>query len=422
MPKINQLLKSDFVKNSSILVVGTILAQLIPILVQPIIRRIYTDSQTGQLDLYLSFVAILSSFVHLNYAQTIVIPKEDKSAINLLAGSLISSFFISLFVFFVFIFAGEYILTILNLPMSFLPWLKYIPLSIFFIGCYTSITFWLTRKKRFKAIALNKFSRRTGESGVQVFSKNISSNGLIFGNIIGDVINLFSNIIQLKNTKINYKQVSKKDIKKEFVNYKKFPIYSLLPTLLDSLSSNLPVIMVTAFFSDKIAGQFGLSRMVLAIPLALISVSISQVLLQKVSEKRQNKESIKKLILNTVFFLSSISIVGTIIIYFFSEPIFTFAFGSEWELAAEMSRILIFYFCISFVITPISTIFIALEKIRINSIWQTLHFLSICSLFIFNWLNVYDFTYMYSFVNVISYITYGFLMFITTKNYEKGLL
>lgn len=422
MSKLKQLYQSDFIKNSSILIIGTVLAQLIPILAQTYIRRVYTDAETGRFDLYMSFVAILASFVHLNYAKTIVIPKSEKSASNLLAGSLLSSFFLSVLVLIVFLIAGENILNLLNLPIEFLPWLKYIPLSIFLIGSYTSITFWLTRKKKFKAIALNKFSRRTGETTTQIFGKNLSSNGLITGVIIGDAINLISNLVQLKNSSFFLKNISIKGIKKEFKNYKDFPIYSLLPTLLNTLSSNLPVIMITAFFSDKIAGQFGLSRMVLAIPLALISVSISQVLLQRVSEKRQNQESIKKTVKSTVLFLLAISFIGTIIIYFFSVPIFKVAFGDQWDLAATLSQTLIFYFSISFIATPLSVIFIALEEVKINSLWQILHFTAISMLYFFKDATILEFATIFTIINFISYSIYIFLTFTVMKNYHKSLL
>lgn len=422
MSKLKQLFESDFIKNSSILIVGTVLAQLIPIFAQYYIRRAYTDAQTGRLDLYMSFVAILASFIHLNYAKTIVIPKSEKSATNLLAGSLLSSFSLSILVLIVFLFLGENILQFFNLPIEFLPWLKYIPLSIFFIGSYTSITFWLTRKKKFKAIALNKFSRRTGETVTQLISKNISSNGLILGVIVGDFINLMSNIIQLKGTGFRLKDISLQNINTEFKSYKDFPLFDLLPTLLNTLSSNIPVIMVTAFFSDKIAGQFGLSRMVLAIPLALISVSISQVLLQKVAEKRQNSESIKKIIKNIAFFLFSASLIGTVIIYFFSYPIFEIAFGKNWGTAAQISKILIFYYSLDFITTPLSVVFIALEKIKINSIWKISHFLLVCSLYFFRDIELFDFISIFMIINVISYSIYGILIFTAVKSYEKSLL
>lgn len=419
---LSKLLQSDFIKNSSILIIGTVLAQVIPILIQPTIRRIYSDAQTGRLDLYMSFVAILASFIHLNYSKTIVIPKDEKAATNLLGGSILSSFFISILLFFIFLFFGDSIISLLNLPTSFTPWLKYIPLSTFLIGSYTSMTFWLTRTKKFKSIALNKFSRRSGEATTQLISRSYSSNGLIFGTIIGDIINFFSNIYQVKKTTINLKLISISGIKKEFKNYKDFPIYSLLPTVLNTLSSNLPIIMITSFFSDKIAGQFGLSRMVLAIPLALISVSLSQVLLQKVAEKRQKEESIKTLIKTIFLVLLSMSALGSLIIYFFNEPIFNIAFGKDWLIAAQISKILIFYFCLDFITTPLSVVFIALEHIKVNSTWQILHFFLICSLYFCKDFALFDFITIFMVINIISYLTYGVLIYFSIKKYEKSLL
>lgn len=414
----NNLLKSDFIKNSSILIIGTVLAQVVPIMIQPIIRRTYTDAATGQLDLYMSFVAILASFVHLDYPKAIVIPKDDTAAANLLGGSIISSFLVALLLFFVFLIFGDAIISLLNLPVSFTPWLKYIPLSIFLIGSYTSMTFWLTRVKKFKAIALNKFTRRSGEAATQLVSHNFSANGLILGTIVGDIVNFGSNIYQLTKTSFNLKAVSISGIKKEFKTFKDFPIYSLLPTILNTLSSNLPIIMVTSFFSVQIAGQFGLSRMVLAIPMALISVALSQVLLQKIAEKRHENKSIKKL-MNTIFiFLFSLSIIGSLIIYFGAQPLFNFAFGEKWKLAAEISQILVFYYSISFIATSISVVFIALQEIKINSAWQTFHFLLILSLYFIKTDSVIEFMIYFTVINVISYLIYLLLAYYIIKKYN----
>ncbi len=418
---LNKLRKSDFIKNSSILIIGTVVAQIIPIMIQPIIRRTYTDAETGQLDLYMSFVAILASFVHLNYPKAIVIPKSDKAATNLLGGSILSSFLVSLILFFIFLFFGDFIINFFSLPVSFTPWLKYIPLSVFLIGTYTSMTFWLTRVKKFKAIALNKFSRRSGEALIQTTGKNLSSNGLIIGSIFGDIINFISNIYQVSKTNFNLKFISISRMKTEFKIYKDFPIYSLLPTLLNTLSSNLPIIMITSFFSVKIAGQFGLSRMVLAIPIALISVSLSQVLIQSIAEKRQKKESITDLMRNLFIFLMIISTVGTLIIYFGAPQIFSIAFGEKWMLASEMSQVLIFYYSVSFVATSISVVFIALEEIKINSAWQTSHFILILSLYFFKGDSIMSFITVFTVFNIISYVIYLLLAYYVIKKYTTSI-
>lgn len=419
---LSRLKQSDFIKNSSILIVGTVLAQLIPILIQPIIRRTYTDAETGQLDLYMSFIGVMASFVNLNYAKTIVIPKNEKSAMNLLGGSLISGFILSLIIFISFFVFDEQIISILGLPTSFKPWLKFVPFSVFLIGSHTSLTYWLTRTKKFKSIAFNKFSRRTGEGVTQVFGSNLSFNGLVLGSIIGDFINLLCNVYQVAKTEFKLKNISFDRIKKEFIQYKDFPIYSLLPTFLNTLSSNLPVIMISAYFSDKITGQFGLSRMVLAIPLALISVSLSQVLLQKVAERRQQKKSIKKLVVNMFMVLLSLSIVGTLTIAFFSEPLFTFVFGDQWLMAAQIAEIMIYYFALYFLATSFSVIFIALEEIKLNSIWQALHFIAIACLYFFKELPLFDFITTLMIINVISYGIYLYLTYKIINKYENSIL
>lgn len=419
---LNKLLQSDFVKNSSILIIGTTLAQLIPILIQPIIRRVYTDAETGRFDLYMSFVAILAAISHFNYARTVVIPKSEETAKNLLSGAIIITSIVSLIAFLIFLLAGDFIIEQFGLPKGIAPWLKYIPLSVFFIGSYNSINFWLTRNKKFKSIAFNKFIRRSAEGGTQILSKGISKNGLIVGNIVGDLINFAVHLFQLKKTNFNFEGISIKNIKKALIDFKDFPLYSLAPTLLNTISASLPIIIISATFGEKIAGQYGLSRTVLILPLALISVAISQVLLQKISEKKNRQEPIGQIIKGIFLSLSGLSLIAATIIYFFSTPIFNFAFGENWVLASEISKILIFYFCIDFIVTPLSIVFIALEKIKINSLWQIGHFFLILTLYLIQDFTIYQFMYYYMGISIISYLAYGILIYFTVRNYDNRII
>jgi O-antigen/teichoic acid export membrane protein len=66
--------------------------------------------------------------------------------------------------------------------------------------------------------------------------------------------------------------------------------------------------MVSSFFYSEVAGQFDLSRQVLSIPLSLISLSVSQVFMQKISELKNSKKSIK-IIFNKLFIFLVISAI-----------------------------------------------------------------------------------------------------------------
>ena len=69
----DNIYKSDFLKYTLVLVSGTVLAQLIPILLQPILRRIYTPEQFGLFAVYSSIFSMLVVVAAGKYETTIVV-------------------------------------------------------------------------------------------------------------------------------------------------------------------------------------------------------------------------------------------------------------------------------------------------------------------------------------------------------------
>ncbi len=72
---------SELFKNTSILVSGTALAQLIPILLQPILRRFYSPEVFGAYSVYLSLVGILYVLSSLRYEMAIPLPRNIKKGV-----------------------------------------------------------------------------------------------------------------------------------------------------------------------------------------------------------------------------------------------------------------------------------------------------------------------------------------------------
>ena len=64
---------------------GTSLAQAIPIIISPILTRIYTPEDFGLLALFLSITNIIGSVANGRYELAIMLPKEDEDAINIAA-------------------------------------------------------------------------------------------------------------------------------------------------------------------------------------------------------------------------------------------------------------------------------------------------------------------------------------------------
>ena len=80
---IEEIKSSEFFNNVFILSSGTALAQLIPVMIAPILSRIYSPEEFGRLALYLAIIQILGSLSTGRYELAILLPKEEKRGVQL---------------------------------------------------------------------------------------------------------------------------------------------------------------------------------------------------------------------------------------------------------------------------------------------------------------------------------------------------
>ena len=103
-----------FFKNVSMIVGGTIFAQIINILVSPILTRIYQPEMYGVFSTFNSLVAILSISVSLDYQNAIPLEKEDEDAMHLFILAFAILIIICTFLGILFLFIGDSLLSKLN--------------------------------------------------------------------------------------------------------------------------------------------------------------------------------------------------------------------------------------------------------------------------------------------------------------------
>ena len=414
--------KSEYARDSIISVAGVGFAAVIPILIYPFLGRIFTPEDFNLMGLFVSISSVLGVAVNLRYGNAVAITNNDNDAKNTLALSVIFSLILSTFFLLVFIFFGESIIHYFELDAQLIPWLFWIPLSTFFISVSIGLNGWLTRKKRFTAMAINKSVRRGGEGAVQLMlGKFKFSSGLLVGTLIGDAINFLVHFFQFKRADGNFSGISLQSLRYNFKRYIDFPKYNLIPSLLDTLSLYLPFLIINGLYNESISGQFSQSRNVLAIPLVLVSMAISQVLLQKLTEKRLQNQTIFPILRRHFIILGVLGLIGVIILYPFGEIVFQLFLGDQWEQAGEMASIMVFAYALKFVITPLSVVFFAFEKIKISGIWQIGYFVAMCLLFVLPSMPVNDFIFYYVVIEIVSYIIYFFLIFRTANKFDLKL-
>jgi O-antigen/teichoic acid export membrane protein len=369
------LAKGEFSRNVLTLITGTTIAQAIPVAVSPILARLYSPQDFGVFALYMAVTSILSVVATGRYEQAIMLPREDEDAENVVALSLIISTLIS--------FMLLVIATIWNTPITALlgnpeigRWLYLVPVSVLLMGAYNSFNYWLNRQKKFGIMSTNRIMQSSLTAAGQLglgFSPS-GSAGLITSFIGGWLVATFS-----AARFYNYKSFCLRpaSIIASAKLYRDYPGLSAPSSLLDSASTQTPVFFLTKGYDAATVGFFSLAIRALSAPSSVISTSIGQVYFQKISVLiHSDPNSILSEVLRTTKKLTIIAAVTFIPFMLIGDRIFGFIFGEDWRVAGEYVEILSPALMMRFIVSPLSTIFLATGNVRLGALWQALYFIT----------------------------------------------
>jgi len=351
--------KSSFIMNVTTLTTGELIGYGILIITSPILTRLYNPPDFGIYSLYMAITTIFSVIATGRYEFAIMLPKKEKDALSIFVLCLIIVTGITLLVLIIITSFKRLIVEFFK-NKSIGRLLYFTCLTIFFIGIYNTLSFWLNRKKSYNKLAFLRISQITSAILLQIglgFSK-LNNIGLILGNIGGYGISsicVFQNI--LKKYKKNLKLIAKKDIIKNARKYINFPKINSFQALIDSLRVNGEVFLISYFFGKEQLGLYFLTLKVLKTPSVFIGSAVSRVFFQRASlAYNKKKEDLQKLIKKLLVGLFIISSPIFLIIIFFGPTIFKIIFNKKWELAGVYARILSPWIFFNFITSPISTI------------------------------------------------------------------
>ncbi|MED1487960.1 oligosaccharide flippase family protein [Bacillus smithii] len=368
--KIKRLIQQDFLKNVLTLMTGTTIAQLLPILVSPLLTRMYTPGDFGVYALYISIISIISVIVTLRYEFAIMSPKKREDALNVFSLSLITSLIISFCIFIIIVLFNKNIIDLLG-NKKLTKWIYFIPLSSFLLGVIQSFNYWFNRENLFKVLSTSRVIQTFANVVPNIVIGLIYKNelGLILGNILGttaSVVYLLYKFLGDKNVLYELrKNVSWLKIKEQALLYNEYPKFNTLSAFLDTISLQLPSIFVSKAYSSTNLGYFNLTTRTISTPLSVISSSVSQVLFQSISEAYKQDKPLRPVVLKTGKYLSLISLFPLVVLLFFGPELFSFVFGAHWRIAGEFARILALSYAIKFVVSPLSVTFFAVNKIKV---------------------------------------------------------
>lgn len=358
--------KTSFASDVLTLVGGTTFAQILTILVAPVLTRLYGPEDFGVWALYLSITSIIGVIACLRYEFSIMLPESDEEAVNLLGLSILAVLTVTFLTVPVVWYFKAQIVDLLNSPQIG-EYLWLIPLSVFVNGIFLALNQWNSRTKLFKRLSISRISSSVSTATTQIVlglaGHPPTPAGLIGGSIAGPsaaTLVLGGQIWRDDKNQITM-NLRWRQIYESAVRYRNLPLIDSWSALMNSVSWQLPAFLLSAFFTPAIVGFYSLGFRLLQLPMSLIGSSISQVFYQRAS-RAVSDGTLSVLVENVFRILVIIGMFPILILTIVGGDVFTVVFGRSWTEAGVYAQILSIWAFIWFISSPLSTIYLVVEE------------------------------------------------------------
>ncbi len=357
---------NSFSGNVLRLVTGATFAQALGLLVAPIVTRLFAPEAFGVFALFAAMTSIIGVIVCLRYELAIMLPETDEEAANIVAVSLCAAILITIISALIVFSGSDYILRLIKAP-ELKNYLWLIPVFVFLSGLGAALNGWNSRTKHFGRLSLIQIISSVITQITKLaagFAGLVSGGVLILTTLWGSVVStsMLGRQIWKDDKALFTSNVQWQKIKNGFIRYKKFPLIDSAGGLLNTISWQLPALMLSSFFSVSVVGLYALGLTVLQRPLSIISGALSQVFYQRANEEKHINGNNGALVENLMDKLMFVGILPTAVLAMISEELFAVLFGARWSEAGRYTQILAPWIFFWFISSPLSALFSVYER------------------------------------------------------------
>ncbi len=353
-----------YFKNILIQGSGNLFAQIVGILLLPILTRLYSPNSFGLLSQFSNLVAFLTILITFRLEYFVLVPKKVKSSVNLFLEIIKLGFFLTLFftALFVSIFYFDFLNLSNHLPnFSFV----FVPIAAYFISISIASQQILQKMELYK---ISSFSESVNKSifflfGLILFKVDYKISGLILATLLGYLGRNFFLIYSIKILKFRFFKFGNFFFK-NILTFKKEALSFSVSNLIQTLTGFIPIIFISDFYGLSILGQWSLAISVVYLPSSVIGSAIGQVFYQKANQLKNDGLSFDSLWLETVKVLILICIPTYIFVAIFSPFLFPFVFGSKWQDSGIYASILSISIGLSMLSTPFDRTCFIVNKLK----------------------------------------------------------
>ena len=323
---------------------GTSIAQLMIAMATPLLSRLYLPEHFGTANVFISLITVAGIAVCLRYEVAVLLPDGEDDAANLLAlaGSLAG--IVSALIFGALFFGQELLVEWLKAP-ELQPYILLVPAALVAMGIYQALNFWNMRKGKFWRLGAARIVMTSVQLATQlgaVWLLRADAGGLILGTTLGYVVAALVLVAMAwrNDRALLRREVQLSGMLTNLVRYRKFPLVDTWALMIEALSWQVPVWLLSAYFTQSVVGYYGMAYRLVQLPIAFIGGAFSQVFMQRAAEFRKDPQQLQVAVGGVFRKLVTLSLFPAVLMSLAGQEVFVLFLGANWAESGIYVQIL----------------------------------------------------------------------------------
>ena len=339
MGKLRNIISSTQVQNVAKLLSANVVAQVIGLVVYPILSRMYAPEDFGLLNLFISIGNVLVVLSLVDYYYAIVLPKQERHAVALVHVSSLALLITVALVALSVTLAGPISALFKSPDLAQYYWLM--PIYVLSMGAWNILNYWYIRQKQFGQISQYLMSQSALSAGGKIGMgyAGVLQGGMIYAVVVAPLLSLVTSIVRnFRGCLQPLLRISKSDIVEQSKQYRNFPCFVLPRSFLNVLAGQLPILLLTPFFGAKYVGLLSMALLLGYTPIGTITRAIYQVLYQYTTERVHAAQRIGDVFWRFIGWSSVVILPVFGGLFFVLPDITSWLLGEEWRVVGTYIR------------------------------------------------------------------------------------
>ena len=350
----HKIWNSPSFRNAGKLLSANVVAQVLGLVVYPLLTRMYTPEDFGLLNLFLSIGGVVSLLSTGEYQSAVLLPSREEEASGVVRAALRIAGLWVLATAVTVPFSGG-IARLFDAPALASCYWMLVP-YVAVTACWTVYNAWLTRRRAFGRIS----GYQLNQSATGVLTKLLFGwlgwlrSGLVVSSVLAPFIALITSVCHSKEHFRALRLASEEKPAALARKYSRFPLYSLPRALVNNLSGNLPAILLTPYFGLSQLGFFAMAMTLAFRPVTMVTASLHQVLFERVAESVREGKSIWGVLRRRWLQMAAIVVPAMGLLTLGMAWLVRVLLGAGWEETATLIRYMMPWLTCVLLVAPLA--------------------------------------------------------------------